>query len=148
MEKGKNSIFFHLIRHSFVMTPVSLRLGHTRGKTILNCFLRPSCRFATSRGRLGRCDTFNNSFKQSKNPCFFTNQPPKEWHKLASFVQREVARLAVTEGLFKAQGHLIRLAGSAPSPTGEGLGDVLLSTTVLNKAKIPTFHQSTAERAA
>ena len=26
----------------------------------------------------------------------------------------------MTEGLFKAQGHLIRLAGSAPSPTGEG----------------------------
>ena len=31
---------------------VSLRLGHTRGKTTLSCFLRPSCRFATSRGRL------------------------------------------------------------------------------------------------
>ena len=31
---------------------VSLRLGHTRGKTTLSCFLRPSCRFATSRGSL------------------------------------------------------------------------------------------------
>ena len=34
---------------------------------------------------------------------FSINQPLKERPKLASFVQREVARLAVTEGLFKAQ---------------------------------------------
>ena len=101
-----------------------------------------------SRGRLGRCDAFNNKLKQSKNPCFFINQPPKERHNLASFVQREVARLAVTEGLLKAQGHLIRLAGSAPSPTGEGLGDVMLSTIVLNKAKVLAFYQSTAKRTA
>ena len=32
----------------FAKSTVSLRLGHTRGKTIINRFLRPSCRFATS----------------------------------------------------------------------------------------------------
>ena len=30
-----------------IPTPFSLRLGHTQGKTIINRFLRPSCRFAT-----------------------------------------------------------------------------------------------------
>ena len=33
--------------------PVSLRLGHARGKTTLSCFLTLSRRFATSQGRLG-----------------------------------------------------------------------------------------------
>jgi hypothetical protein len=35
-----------------------------------------------------------------------------------------------------------------PSPQGEGLEDAILSTTVLIKAKILAFHQSTAERMA
>ena len=30
-----------------IPSPFSLRLGHTQGKTIINRFLRPSCRFAT-----------------------------------------------------------------------------------------------------
>ena len=45
--------------------------------------------------------------------------------------------------------HLIRHSYVVtPSPTGEGLGDVILSTTVLYKAKVPAFHQSTAKRMA
>lgn len=32
---------------NYSLTPFSLRLGHTQGKTIINRFLRPSCRFAT-----------------------------------------------------------------------------------------------------
>ena len=40
----------------------------------------------------------------------------------------------------RAQGHLIRHSFVVtPSPTGEGLGDVMLSKIVLNKAKIPAF---------
>ena len=38
--------------------PVSLWLGHTRGKTTLSCFLRPSCRFATSQGKANILVTF------------------------------------------------------------------------------------------
>jgi hypothetical protein len=50
---------------------------------------------------------------------------------------------------FFTQGHLIRHSFvMTPSPTGEGLGDVMISTTVLDKAKVPTFHQSTTERMA
>jgi hypothetical protein len=39
-------------------------------------------------------------------------------------------------------------AGSAPSPTGEGLGDMILLTIVLNKAKVLAFYQSTVKRTA
>jgi hypothetical protein len=35
-----------------------------------------------------------------------------------------------------------------PSPTGEGSGDVMLSTTILSKAKVLDLYQSTAKRAA
>jgi hypothetical protein len=35
-----------------------------------------------------------------------------------------------------------------PSPTGEGLGDVILLTTGLSKTKILAFYQSTAKRVA
>ena len=39
------------LRH-LTVPPVSLRLGHTRGKTTLSCFLTLSCRFATRSERL------------------------------------------------------------------------------------------------
>jgi hypothetical protein len=35
-----------------------------------------------------------------------------------------------------------------PSPTGEGLGDMILSTIILSKAKVLDLYQSTAKRAA
>ena len=50
---------------------------------------------------------------------------------------------------FFTQGHLIRHSFVVtPSPQGEGLGDVMLSTTVLSKAKALDFYQSTAKRMA
>ena len=101
------------------------------------------------KGKAWEMCCFQQQFQAKQKSPLFTNQPPKERHKLASFVQREVARLAVTEGLFKAQGHLIRHSFVVtPSPTGEGLGDVMLSITICNKAKVLAFYQSTAERTA
>ena len=50
---------------------------------------------------------------------------------------------------FFTQGHLLRHSFVVtPSPTGEGLGDVMLSITICNKAKVLAFYQSTAERTA
>ena len=37
-----------LAQRTFVRFSVSLRLGHTRGKTVINAFLTRSCRYATS----------------------------------------------------------------------------------------------------
>ena len=48
----RNIIFISTPHPSRSAPPVSLRLGHARGKTTLSCFLRPSRRFATHWRRL------------------------------------------------------------------------------------------------
>ena len=68
-----------LIRLRSAQPPVSLRLGHARGKTTLSCFLRPSRRFATHKRRLikftllcvGLCfvtDVFIGSLREGRSP--------------------------------------------------------------------------------
>ena len=47
--KNSYQLFFYTLRP----LRYSLRLGHTRGKTTLSCFLTPSCRFATERNLRG-----------------------------------------------------------------------------------------------
>lgn len=46
-QKKKKHPYGNFSKAEYTHTPFSLRLGHTRGKTIINRFHRPSCRFAT-----------------------------------------------------------------------------------------------------
>ena len=84
--KADQSLFCKMALHNLLIRlrsaqpPVSLRLGHARGKTTLSCFLRPSRRFATYKRRLikfvlscvGLCfvtDVFIGSLREGAPVC-------------------------------------------------------------------------------